>query len=63
VNPSHTDDVESLRRRAERALRLAGGINDERTAQALRAHAADLFDQIKIVEQQQSQKSAPKDVD
>jgi hypothetical protein len=43
--------------------RLAGGINDERTAQALRAHAADLFDQIKIVEQQQSQKSAPKDVD
>ena len=40
-----------------------GGINDERTAQALRAHAADLFDQIKIVEQQQSQKSAPKDVD
>ena len=63
MSPSHTDDVESLRRRAERALRLAGGINDERTAQALRAHAADLFDQIKSVEQQQTQKSAPKDVD
>ena len=42
-----------LRRQAERALRLARGINDERAAQALRAHAADLLEQVKSVEQQE----------
>ena len=57
---SHTDDVERLRRQAERALRLARGITNERAAHALRAHAADLFEQIKSVEQQQPQKSAPR---
>ena len=56
---SHTDDVERLRRQAERALRLARGINDERAAQALRAHAADLFEQVKSVEQQQSAEISP----
>ena len=50
---SHTEDVERLRRQAERALRLARGINDERAAHALRAHAADLFEQVKSVEQQE----------
>jgi hypothetical protein len=43
-----------MRRQAERALRLARGINDERAAHALRAHAADLFDRIKSFEQQQA---------
>jgi hypothetical protein len=62
VSLSHTDDVERLRRQAERALRLARGINDERTAHALRAHAAHLFEQIKSVEQQQAQ-NQPKDAD
>ena len=50
---SHTEDLERLRRQAERALRLARGINDERAAQALRAHAADLLEQVKSVEQQE----------
>ena len=50
----HTEDVERMRRQAERALRLARGINDERAAHALRAHAADLFDRIKSFEQQQA---------
>ena len=50
---SHTDDGERLRRQAERALRLARGINDERAAQALRAHAADLLEKVKSVEQQE----------
>jgi hypothetical protein len=62
VSPSHPDDVERLRQRAERALRLAGGVNDERTAHALRAHAAQLLEQIKTVEQQQAE-NQPKDVD
>jgi hypothetical protein len=53
VSVSHTEDLERLRRQAERALRLARGINDERTAQALRAHAADLLEQVKSVEQQE----------
>jgi len=61
VSPGHTDDAEWLRRQAERALRLAEGINDERTAHALRAHAAHLFEQIKTVEQQQAE-NQPKDV-
>ena len=59
---SHTEDLERLRRQAERALRLARGINDERTAQALRAHAADLLEQVKSVEQQEAQ-NQPKDED
>ena len=59
----HTHDVERLRRQAERALRLARGINDERTAHALRAHAAHLLEQIKTVEQQQADENQPKDVD
>ncbi len=50
---SHTEDLERLRRQVERALRLARGINDERAAQALRAHAADLLEQVKSVEQQE----------
>ena len=50
---SHTEDLERLRRQAERAFRLARGINDERAAQALRAHAADLLEQVKSVEQQE----------
>ena len=50
---SHTEDAERLRRQAERALRLARGINDERAAQALRAHAADLLEQVKSVQQQE----------
>ena len=50
---SHTEDLERLHRQAERALRLARGINDERAAQALRAHAADLLEQVKSVEQQE----------
>jgi hypothetical protein len=53
VSFSHTEDLERLRRQAERALRLARGINDERAAQALRAHAADLLEQVKSVEQQE----------
>jgi hypothetical protein len=53
VSLSHTEDLERLRRQAERALRLARGINDERAAQALRAHAADLLEQVKSVEQQE----------
>ena len=42
----------SLRRQAERALRLARGISDEQAAQALRAHAADLHKQAEWLEQQ-----------
>ena len=53
VSLSHTEDLERLRRQVERALRLARGINDERAAQALRAHAADLLEQVKSVEQQE----------
>jgi hypothetical protein len=53
VSLSHTEDLERLRRQAERALRLARGINDERAAQALRAHAADLLEKVKSVEQQE----------
>jgi hypothetical protein len=53
VSLSHTEDLERLRRQAERALRPARGINDERAAQALRAHAADLLEQVKSVEQQE----------
>jgi hypothetical protein len=53
VSFSHTEDLERLRRQVERALRLARGINDERAAQALRAHAADLLEQVKSVEQQE----------
>jgi hypothetical protein len=60
VSLSHT---QRLRQQAERALRLARGINDERAAHALRTHAADLFEQIKNIEQQQAQTSTPKDVD
>ena len=59
---SHTEDVERLHRQAERALRLARGINDERVADALRAHAADLLEQVKSVEQQEAQKQ-PEDED
>jgi hypothetical protein len=62
VSLSHTDDVERLRRQAERALRLARGINDERAAHALRAHAADLFGQVKSVEWQEAQ-NQPNDED
>jgi hypothetical protein len=58
VSLSHT---QRLRQQAERALRLARGINDERAAHALRAHAADLFEQIKSFEQQQAETSALKD--
>ena len=58
---SHTEDVERLRRQAQRALRLARGINDERVADALRA-PADLLEQVKSVEQQEAQ-NQPKDED
>jgi hypothetical protein len=58
VSLNHTDDVERLRRQAERALRLARGINDERAAHALRAHAANLFEQAK-----QEAQNQPKDED
>ena len=41
---------QALRRRADRALRLARAISDEQAAQALRLHASSLLDQVETFE-------------
>jgi len=41
---------QALRRRADRALRLARAISDEQAAQALRLHASSLLDQAEALE-------------
>ena len=41
---------QALRRRADRALRLARAISDEQAAQALRLHASSLLDQAEAFE-------------
>ena len=46
-------EAESLRRQAERALRLARGISDEQAAQVLRAHAAYLHARAEWLERQE----------
>jgi hypothetical protein len=43
-------DATDLRRRAEQALRLARGISDGQAAQALKTHAAELFEQAESLE-------------
>lgn len=45
-------EAESLRRSAERALRLARAIPDDRTVQALTMHAADLHTKAEWLERQ-----------
>jgi hypothetical protein len=44
---------EALRRRADRALRLARDISDEQAAQALRLHATGLFEQAETLQRGQ----------
>jgi len=43
-----------LRKQAQRALRLARAIGDERAASALRVHAANLIEQADSLERQQT---------
>ncbi len=45
-------EAESLRRQAERALRVARGISDEQAARALNALAADLHKRAEGLERQ-----------
>lgn len=49
-------EAENLRRRAERGLRLARGVFDERAAQALRVRAAELLAEAQQLEEIASQK-------
>jgi hypothetical protein len=46
------DETDRLRRQAQRALRLARGITDDRAAQALKAYATSLFEQVTSLEYQ-----------
>jgi DNA-binding PucR family transcriptional regulator len=46
------DETDRLRRQAQRALRLARGITDDRAAQALKAYAMSLFEQLTSLEHQ-----------
>jgi hypothetical protein len=51
VTSKITDEARQLRRQAERALRLAGGISDEYAARALKVLAATLSERATSVEQ------------
>jgi len=44
---------EALRRRADRALRLARAVSDEKAAQALRLYAISLFEEAETLERGQ----------
>jgi hypothetical protein len=71
------DETDRLRQQAQRALRLARGITDDRAAQALKAYATSLFERVtslehpmvplraSITEQQpvQQQQAQPRDGD
>ena len=45
-----TIQAPALRRQADRALRLAGSVSDERAAEALRIHATSLVEQAERLE-------------
>jgi hypothetical protein len=48
-----TIQAAALRRQADRALRLARSVSDERAAQALRIHATSLVEQAERLERGQ----------
>lgn len=52
-------EAEDLRRRAERALRLARGVYDQRAAQALKDYAVALLLRAESLEGQQQQHHIP----
>jgi hypothetical protein len=52
-------EAEDLRRRAERALRLARGVYDQRAAQALKDYAVTLLLRAESLEGQQQQHHIP----